>query len=253
MNSLRFRRTSRALSVAALLSIPFTGCGSESTTTPAVDASADALAADASAPDTGASDTGASDTGALDAADGAQGESGADSGIESCVTLTLEFLGCDTERLAECEREYASFPPDVRAAVDADAACFRSSFAAAAAWPPDPDAAACAAPPSSTLNSRWYHGACQGQNAAVNTAIMGLVCSGTTAGCEAQSDVTCTSNCSWDAAVDQCSDIPCGEIHNACSATPGCTYAALSVCGGTGQPACFFGNSQSTLTCAFCQ
>ncbi len=211
--------------------------------TPTVDASADAPLADGSA----------SDAGAPDLADGSQSGSGPDSGVESCVTLTLEFLGCDTERLAECEHEYASFPPDVRATVDADAACFRSSFSAAAVWPSDLDAAACATPPSSTLNSRWFHGGCEGQNAAINTAMMGLVCSGTTTGCGSQSDVTCTSTCSWDAAVDQCSGISCGQILAGCSATAGCTYTALSVCGGPGQPGCFFGTSQSTLTCSSCQ
>jgi photosystem II stability/assembly factor-like uncharacterized protein len=94
--------------------------------------------------------------------------------IPACVTLTVAFAGCDAERLAECEREYASLPPSVQATIDADGACFRNLGTIAPAlndtWPDTPGSCA----PPLTVNNYWRHGACQGDNGQVAGAVTGF-------------------------------------------------------------------------------
>jgi hypothetical protein len=92
---------------------------------------------------------------------------GASQAVPSCETLVLAFLGCDEERLNECEREYAAVHWTADEAIDVSASCLRASFAsvADAGWPPS--GAPCstsAQPPLLSAQSQWFHGTCQNDN-----------------------------------------------------------------------------------------
>jgi hypothetical protein len=95
-------------------------------------------------------------------------------GAAACELLTLTFVGCDAERRAECEREYAAVGPATRAAIDRDAACFREQAMGGATAPWPPATAVCtptAVPPALDTWEHWFHGGCQGFNGAVMTAV----------------------------------------------------------------------------------
>lgn len=86
---------------------------------------------------------------------------------KSCQTLVLTFVGCDEERLKECEREYDAVSAANRALVDASAACLGANFPTvqSATWPPA--GATCtptAVPPLLSASDQWFHGTCQSDN-----------------------------------------------------------------------------------------
>jgi hypothetical protein len=88
----------------------------------------------------------------------------------ACETLVLTFVGCDPERLTECEREYYALSPRAQGIINTDAVCFLNLYpqVAAAHWPRDSSQCSVAIePPIFTLNSHWFHGGCQGDNASV--------------------------------------------------------------------------------------
>lgn len=93
----------------------------------------------------------------------------------SCQTLVLTFVGCDEERLKECEREYNAVSASNRALVDASAACLRKSFPGvkSLAWPaPGATCTPAAVPPVLASWDQWFHGTCQGDN---GNAVYGLL------------------------------------------------------------------------------
>ena len=159
---------------------------------------------------------------------------------DSCVTVTLALLGCNTERLAECEREYAQLGSGVATAVNTYAQCVRTNFAwhPSTDWPAGPtDAAACN---PIGLEGAWQHGACQSQAAAVYGAIDQITCAGTTTNCADAGAANCGFQCNWNLATNVCSSIPCAEVPLSCMGAPGCTYTPLASCGNVNQPVCFF-------------
>jgi hypothetical protein len=96
------------------------------------------------------------------------------SATDSCEALVLIFLGCDAERLQECEREFRGVSAANRSLVDQSVACIEMKFpqldAGAVLWPGA--GASCspsAMPPLLSSNQAWFHGACQGNNGSVAT------------------------------------------------------------------------------------
>jgi photosystem II stability/assembly factor-like uncharacterized protein len=165
--------------------------------------------------------------------------------VRACVTLTVAFAGCDADRLAECEREYASLPPSAQAAIDADGACFRSLGTIAPplndTWPDTPGSCA----PALTVENYWRHGACQGDNGQVAGAV---TCGGTPVACSGLSDpAACQSQggCRGDADGGACAGqaTACAETLSVgiqCSSQMGCVDTSFPFCGQIGQPICFF-------------
>jgi len=95
-----------------------------------------------------------------------------DAGVSNaCITLTLTFVGCDAERRAECEREYASVSSAHRELIDRDAACFPAIDPAS--WPTSPSACTpTAIPPRLHVWTHWFHGGCQGLNGQVMSEVL---------------------------------------------------------------------------------
>jgi hypothetical protein len=140
---------------------------------------------------------------------------------DSCVTVTLALLGCNTERLAECELEYAQSGSGVATAVDTYAQCVRVNFAwhPSTDWPAGPmDAAACN---PIGLGDAWQHGAWQFQAAAVYGAINQITCAGTTTNCADAGAGNCGLQCNWNPATNVCLSIPCADVPLSCMGSPG--------------------------------
>jgi len=79
----------------------------------------------------------------------------------------LAFVGCDTERLHECEREYHAVSATNQGLIDTAVVCLETRIPglSSATWPP---ATATCTPtairPISSSNSQWFHGGCEGDN-----------------------------------------------------------------------------------------
>ncbi len=169
-------------------------------------------------------------------------------GATACVTLTVAFAGCDAERLAECQREYAVLPADLQATVDTDGDCFRASTLFApllnASWPATPGTCVAAL----TVWQHWYHGGCEGVNSQVANGLAAFdPCVGAPAACaslSAEADCTGQQGCSWNPSAG-CSGTPvaCAALWQpgmTCASQRGCQDSGFSFCGQPGQPRCFF-------------
>lgn len=92
----------------------------------------------------------------------------------ACETLVLALVGCSSARLAECVREYEAVTASARAIIDADAACFRASYATVgvARWPSDPSQCSVAQQPALlSFFAHWFHGGCQNENTDVARSV----------------------------------------------------------------------------------
>jgi hypothetical protein len=172
-------------------------------------------------------------------------------GTTPCATLVRVFAGCDEERLAECAREYAAFPPTLQAALTSYAACLQGEarFAGASAWPDG------GCPPLSSLSSAWFHGGCEGEAGRAAAELEAFdPCAGTALACSTEtSEPMCARRyavCAW--ADGACTNLgstpPCAEAAGACATVPGCRGAGLPDCGDAGQPACFFSGNVPALS-----
>lgn len=92
----------------------------------------------------------------------------------SCEALVLWFVGCDEERLHECEREYSAVSVSSRMAVDTAVRCLAALTSRTHGIPTWPSTAACSpatTPPIVSSNSLWFHGACEGDTGFAATTV----------------------------------------------------------------------------------
>jgi hypothetical protein len=135
-------------------------CGDRSPVTLTADASGDASALRDRAAD-------ASDS--VTAGDGAPGT------LNSCQLLVLFFVGCEEERLKECEREYAAVSATNHELIDESVQCLKTSFmefrgVLTVTWPPaGKTCTPSAIPPLLNATNMWFNGGCEGLNGSVVT------------------------------------------------------------------------------------
>jgi hypothetical protein len=114
---------------------------------------------------------------AADALDSETAGDGASGTLNSCQLLVLFFVGCDEERLNECEREYAAVSATNQEVVDESAQCLKTSFTAfrgvlTATWPPaGKTCTPSAIPPLLNATNMWFNGGCEGLNGSVATNV----------------------------------------------------------------------------------
>lgn len=114
---------------------------------------------------------------AADAFDSGTTGDGAPDTLNSCQLLVLFFVGCDEERLNECEREYASVSATNQSLIGQSAQCLESSYlefrgVLTATWPPaGKTCTPSTVPPLLSFTNMWFNGGCEGLNGSVTTNV----------------------------------------------------------------------------------
>jgi hypothetical protein len=110
---------------------------------------------------------------AADAFDSGTAGDGAPDTLNSCQLLVLFFVGCDEERLNECEREYAAVSATNQGLIGQSAQCLETSYmefrgALITTWPPAGNTCTPSAlPPLLNATNMWFNGGCEGLNGSV--------------------------------------------------------------------------------------
>jgi hypothetical protein len=91
----------------------------------------------------------------------------------SCEALVLWFVGCDEERLTECEAEYSAVSASSRMTVDTAVRCLAAvpGTHGIPTWPSTASCSLTTTRPIVSANSLWFHGACQGDTGFVATTL----------------------------------------------------------------------------------